>query len=54
MKPLLFLFLTGILCACTLSEQADMEINLKPTLVVEYRYIRSPCCSILRGCFCGK
>lgn len=38
MKPLLFLFLTGILCACTLSEQADMEINLKPTLVVEYRY----------------
>ena len=38
MKPLLFLFLTGILCACTLSEQADMEINPKPTLVVEYRY----------------
>ena len=38
MKPLLFLCLTGILCACTLSEQADMEINPKPTLVVEYRY----------------
>ena len=38
MKPLLFLFLTGILCACTLNEQADMEINPKPTLVVEYRY----------------
>ena len=38
MKPLLFLFLTGILCACRLNEQADMEFNPNPTLVVVYRY----------------
>ena len=28
----------GMLYACTLTEQADIEINPKPTLVVEYRY----------------
>lgn len=68
MKPLLFLCLTGILCACTLSEQADMEINPKPTLVVEYRYTDTNgnnttheeighTVSLLfdpAGCFCGK
>lgn len=38
MKPLSILFLMGMLYACTLTEQADIEINPKPTLVVEYRY----------------
>lgn len=39
MKPILILSLAGMFCACSIKERTDIEINPKPTLVVNYQYI---------------
>ena len=34
-------FLVVVLCACSLKERTDIEINPKPTLIVNYQYINN-------------
>ena len=39
MKRIMILSLAGLICACSVKERTDLEINPKPTLVVNYQYI---------------
>lgn len=41
MKRIMIFFLVVVLCACSLKERTDIEINPKPTLIVNYQYINN-------------
>lgn len=41
MKRIMIFSLLVVLCACSLKERTDIEINTKPTLIVNYQYINN-------------